>query len=418
MHDGDDAGSDAACPSFQVHVEERQIQVEVHVREAPRELDVGEREMRLRLGRRCFVCALPEQVLPTAPLNRVVYNRRTGKLLVTLRRPFASSTWQLFADFEERFAQMQQQAKRVFGSEVDEAVITGDAEEGALMNVDVRVEAGKGVFIDLGKEGDGSCSTDCCSHEGAPRRQKPLVLLGEPGQERTYLPWAESAEACSSTEDEAPGPLPPAAVAARVARQAKRAGLRVGPPAVGRADGRPVKGFSVFTTRARREGDVVTHYRGSLLRRADMRRTPRAQRFYFALDDEWAMDGGTGGSKPRAAHVAAYLNSPAGCIDPGTGQAMQPNLKPKIDPSKGLGQRSLKLVALRDIEDGEELLFDYGDCHNLEEVSSDSSEDEIWKLLEQASTRETSHIARANKKKKKKKQKKKPLKPQKPNPSR
>mmetsp|Transcript_73296 Transcript_73296/g.237378 ORF Transcript_73296/g.237378 Transcript_73296/m.237378 type:complete len:125 (+) Transcript_73296:1941-2315(+) len=71
------------------------------------------------------------------------------------------------------------------------------------------------------------------------------------------------------------------------------------------------------------------------------------------------MDGGTGAERPHAAHVSAYLNSPAGCVD-AAGAPLEPNLDASIDPSMGLGQRVIKLVARRDIDVGEELFFAYG----------------------------------------------------------
>ncbi|CAE7176406.1 unnamed protein product, partial [Symbiodinium pilosum] len=51
------------------------------------------------------------------------------------------------------------------------------------------------------------------------------------------------------------------------------------------------------------------------------------------------------------------------------------NLRVRIDPSQGLGPHAVQLLAARDIEAGEELCFDYGDSHQLDDLSSDSDDE-------------------------------------------
>merc|ERR1712048_328974 len=148
-------------------------------------------------------------------------------------------------------------------------------------------------------------------------------------------------------------------------------------------DGKRVRGGSVFTTVARNTGDLVTYYKGRILRRSQMRRTSRAQRFYFSLDDAYTLDGGTGGERPRAAHVAAFVNSPVNCIAE-DGSPLVANLRWRVDPTQGLGHRAASLEATRDIVAGEELLLDYGADYDLTNLSPESSEDEVLAELLQA----------------------------------
>ncbi|CAE8695422.1 unnamed protein product, partial [Polarella glacialis] len=247
----------AAAPGYTVRVEERSVELVVSLVHGvrPDRLAVSDKELRITCfdegnGGLRFSCPLPVLVLPSAPLNRAEYRRKSRRLIVTLRRPFASSTWQLFADCDARFSQMQKEAARIFGSEVDHGVqITGEA--GGLNNLDVRVEQDRGVVIDLSSPepslGDG-------------RLDRPLVLLSG-DQERSFLPWSSEAEPGSSEEEEG-GLSDVEEVARRVVRQARRAGLRIGRPRARRADGRQVKGCSLFTERGRSAGEVVVHYRG------------------------------------------------------------------------------------------------------------------------------------------------------------
>eukprot|EP00928_Gymnodinium_smaydae_P088302 TRINITY_DN7240_c0_g3_i1.p3 TRINITY_DN7240_c0_g3~~TRINITY_DN7240_c0_g3_i1.p3 ORF type:complete len:116 (-),score=26.90 TRINITY_DN7240_c0_g3_i1:440-787(-) len=90
---------------------------------------------------------------------------------------------------------------------------------------------------------------------------------------------------------------------------------------------------------------------------------------------------GTGGPRPRAAHVTAYMNSHSGCLAK-DGSPAQPNLRARVDPSKGLGSRAIAFVASRDLSAGEELFFDYGEEHDMTAVSSESSsDDEVWTAM-------------------------------------
>merc|ERR1712228_221484 len=144
-------------------------------------------------------------------------------------------------------------------------------------------------------------------------------------------------------------------------------------------DGRAIKGNALFTTRSRQKGDVVAYYSGKVVPRERTYLESRARRFYIYLDDGYTMDGGTGGLKPRAGTITAYINSPAGCVAD-DGKPMEPNLAPYVDHTMGLGPRTVRMVALRDIASGEELFYDYGDRHDMSTLSPESgSEDEVYR---------------------------------------
>jgi len=161
--------------------------------------------------------------------------------------------------------------------------------------------------------------------------------------------------------------------AVRIERQCRRRLCYIGKPRVRRTDGRKVQGRSLFTIDPIAEGAHVMHYRGRILRRDEMVGSSRAQRYYLFLDTWRLIDGGTGGPRPQAGHASALINSPAGCICE-DGRPVEANCAIRIDPSKGLGQRTVSLKALRDIAAGEELFFDYGEHYDLSELSSDSSD--------------------------------------------
>ncbi|CAE7255500.1 CRY2 [Symbiodinium natans] len=362
---GEKQDEDRSCYQPDINIE-RSLEVRAWITAQPDWLEVRPGHLRLRLQGRLWSCELPERVLPEAPLNRAMYRKGTKTLVVVLRRPFASSTWQLFDDCDRRFAQLQEQARRVLGDMVDRDLqITGEVE--GLRSVDVKIDD-QGVAIDFAPPD---------SESG----DRPLVVLAN-GKEDEYLPWAEEVRPCSSTEEEGEDASGDSwmRVASRIQRQARRARLRVGSPLARREDGKRVKGHSVFTLPPRREGDLVVCYRGKVTERRCLRRGSRAQRFHFAMDAEWAIDGGTGGGRPFAAHVAGYLNSPAGCVDE-AGTALKPNLRVRIDPSQGRGPRAVQLLAARDIEAGEELCFDYGDSHQLDDLSDSDDEDPVWLAL-------------------------------------
>ncbi|CAE7176401.1 unnamed protein product, partial [Symbiodinium pilosum] len=126
---------------------ERSLEVRAQMAQPPEWLEVRPLQLRLRLDGRKWRCDLPERVLPEAPLNRAVYRKCNSTLVVALRRPFASSTWQLFEDCDRQFAAMQKEAQRVLGDMVDKDVqITGEVD--GLRSVDVTV-SDQGVSIDF-----------------------------------------------------------------------------------------------------------------------------------------------------------------------------------------------------------------------------------------------------------------------------
>eukprot|EP00931_Biecheleriopsis_adriatica_P030751 TRINITY_DN18090_c0_g1_i2.p1 TRINITY_DN18090_c0_g1~~TRINITY_DN18090_c0_g1_i2.p1 ORF type:complete len:570 (+),score=101.38 TRINITY_DN18090_c0_g1_i2:132-1841(+) len=101
--------------AYVVHIEENCVRVEAFVSD-PVKLHVYERDVRLTSGHYRLAIPLPVMVYPSHPLNTSKYNRRTGRLVLMLRRPFAGSTWDLFAECDRKFAQMQAEAQRVLGA--------------------------------------------------------------------------------------------------------------------------------------------------------------------------------------------------------------------------------------------------------------------------------------------------------------
>eukprot|EP00929_Paragymnodinium_shiwhaense_P093736 TRINITY_DN53989_c0_g1_i1.p1 TRINITY_DN53989_c0_g1~~TRINITY_DN53989_c0_g1_i1.p1 ORF type:complete len:388 (-),score=62.47 TRINITY_DN53989_c0_g1_i1:14-1177(-) len=373
--------------AFDVRVQENSVKVVVTIRD-PRDIDISEKMVCVTSGDERFSCPLPVMVYPPHPLNTSKYNPHSQRLVLHLRRPFARETWKLFEVCEESWQKMNQEARRILGPEVDRGIDV----QGAVQDentLDVRVEEGKGVVVNLEAK-----NVD-------PAAAAHVVLGDDPRQDQIFLPFAAEADADSSEEDgacamdgddEASSPLSRDVItsgdsascrraASRIARQARKRGLWIGPSRTKRRDGRAIKGQSVFAARTFKAGDFVVWYKGRILQAEEKLRKPRARRFYFMLDSACTIDGGTGGLKPQAAHIAAYLNCHSGCVGDDEND-LEPTLTPVVDPTKGLGNHTIRMEALRDIAAGEELFFDYGDRHKLDSVSSESSgEDEVYKLL-------------------------------------
>ncbi len=84
-------------------------------------------------------------------------------------------------------------------------------------------------------------------------------------------------------------------------------------------------------------------------------RTSRAYRFMMELDFFHDLDGSTGGERPYAGCLAAYSNS---CLGLERAEEVE-NMFPISDFKSGLGPRCVRFMASRDIEVGEELLWEY-----------------------------------------------------------
>jgi len=104
-----------------------------------------------------------------------------------------------------------------------------------------------------------------------------------------------------------------------------------------------IQGRGVFATRRIAEGERIIEYTGERLthdeadeRCSDDESMRRHHTFLFAVDDKWCIDGGRGGNESR------YIN-----------HSCEPNCEVVIS------RRRVFVHALRDIEPGEEILYDY-----------------------------------------------------------
>jgi SET domain-containing protein len=116
--------------------------------------------------------------------------------------------------------------------------------------------------------------------------------------------------------------------------------MAASPPIVVRRS--PIQGRGVFATRPIAEGERIVEYTGVLISHeeadalCDDESMRRHHTFLFAVDDRWVIDGARGGNESR------YIN-----------HSCDPNCESVI-----VGRR-VYIHALRDIENGEELLYDY-----------------------------------------------------------
>jgi len=95
-------------------------------------------------------------------------------------------------------------------------------------------------------------------------------------------------------------------------------------------------GFGLFATRRFTKGDFIAEYTGEKVANAIADKMPG--RYLFELDDQWTIDG-----SPRS-NTARYIN-----------HSCDPNCDADVYDGHIL------IHAMRDIESGEELLYDYGD---------------------------------------------------------
>src|SRR5580698_529725 len=102
--------------------------------------------------------------------------------------------------------------------------------------------------------------------------------------------------------------------------------------------GRSATGVGLFATKPIRRTAYIATYRGRRISTEEAgRREARGARYMFELNSRWTIDG-----SPRW-NVARYLN-----------HSCRPNAKP-------VGRRGgIVIVALRRIEPGEEITYDYG----------------------------------------------------------
>lgn len=112
----------------------------------------------------------------------------------------------------------------------------------------------------------------------------------------------------------------------------------------------PIHGNGVFATQPIAQGEAVIRYRGELMTyaEADDRYGDGGESghtFLFTLNDEYIVDGNRGGNTSR------WIN-----------HSCNPNCVSSVQESAGGDPREDTIVieALRDIEPGEELTFDYG----------------------------------------------------------
>ena len=102
--------------------------------------------------------------------------------------------------------------------------------------------------------------------------------------------------------------------------------------------GRSVTGLGLFATKPIKRGVYIATYRGRRIATEEAdRREARGARYQFELNKRWTIDG-----SPRW-NLARYIN-----------HSCRPNAKP-------VGRRGgIVIVALRRIEPGEEITYDYG----------------------------------------------------------
>src|SRR6201981_1004903 len=102
--------------------------------------------------------------------------------------------------------------------------------------------------------------------------------------------------------------------------------------------GRSVTGFGLFATKPIKRGAYIATYRGRRITTEESdRREARGAKYMFALNKRWVIDG-----SPRW-NMARYIN-----------HSCRPNAKP-------VGRKGgIVIVALRQIEPGEEIVYNYG----------------------------------------------------------
>lgn len=277
---------------------------------------------------------------------------------------------------------MMQVARDALGSEdMDiETAITKSAEEGGMAKVSLSTE-GNRLRLSVDEATQDDITGDV-----------PLFMPGGGSAMDAVLPWSDHIDEGSDDGDleeidpARPDPERYAVAAGNVYREAKKRGLAVRPSRI--LGG----GYGLHTLHPIARRSVILYYRGRLIckplsaatseiegtplsarvtaARAAVRRvheppprTDRAFRYMLELDLVHDMDGGTGGPEPYAGFLAAYSNSCRGLPEtselPSGKVAETMNMVPLLDQKKGLGPRAVRFIATREIEAGEELLWDY-----------------------------------------------------------
>ena len=103
--------------------------------------------------------------------------------------------------------------------------------------------------------------------------------------------------------------------------------------------GRSRTGLGVFATEPIRKGTFIVDYTGPLLTNKECDEIPD-NRYLFEVNARWTIDG-----SPRS-NVARYIN-----------HSCRPNADPMIK------DRRIRIKAIKNIEPGEEITYDYGKDH-------------------------------------------------------
>jgi hypothetical protein len=103
--------------------------------------------------------------------------------------------------------------------------------------------------------------------------------------------------------------------------------------------GRSRTGLGLFATKPIKKGDKIIRYFGPLLDSRKKKDDAIENKYLFELNDRWTIDGST------RKNIARYIN-----------HACKPNAESDVKPRK----RKVIIRAIKDIEPGEEINYDYG----------------------------------------------------------
>lgn len=103
--------------------------------------------------------------------------------------------------------------------------------------------------------------------------------------------------------------------------------------------GRSRTGLGLFATKPIKKGDTIIEYFGPLLDSRNEKHDAIENKYLFALNGRWTIDGST------RRNVARYIN-----------HACRPNAESDVQPRN----RKVFIVAIKNIQPGEEIKYDYG----------------------------------------------------------